>query len=180
MQRPSVLTASPRIHSLRFGKVGPAGAAFGFFFKTRLAMFPKSTWAGCNLRKSHSRHRDRTADETTRYQGRGVRFCRIRRPAHGRSGSIASVRTHCKRVRSRPATRPSRSRSAPARSEGFDRVPAVQTWYSDCPNQRRCEWLRQQGVRTIRFIVGKGGILPRCMRRSGMFRFPGRSVTMPI
>jgi hypothetical protein len=55
------------MRSLRFGKVGPAGAAFGFFFETRLAMFPKSTCAGCNLRKSHSRYRDTTTDETTRY-----------------------------------------------------------------------------------------------------------------
>jgi hypothetical protein len=38
-----------------------------FFFETRLAMFPKSTCAGCNLRKSHSRYRDRTTNETTRY-----------------------------------------------------------------------------------------------------------------
>src|ERR1700720_590254 len=51
MQRPSVLTASPRIRSLPFGKVGPAGAAFGFFFEERLAMFPRSMCAGGDLRQ---------------------------------------------------------------------------------------------------------------------------------
>jgi hypothetical protein len=62
----------------------------------------------------------------------------------------------------------------------FDRAPAVPTSCSDCPNQRRGEWVGQQGVRTILFIAGKGGILPKCMRGSGMLIFPGRSVTMLI
>jgi hypothetical protein len=88
MQRPSVLTARPRIRSLPFGKVGPAGAAFGFFVEERLAMFPIQPARVAIFAKSYRRYRDRTTNETARHFMSRCRFCRSQWSAHAASDPI--------------------------------------------------------------------------------------------